>query len=204
LSFLRLLLLGLKLKFWKTNGLPSPASALIKYWKRLHRSIHIVLIPIIDVSVKHIILNMKLLCFLILRLIINYVFNIILECGKVHYTNQEKIENGQNAIFGTAPWHVGIYRFVNNVSNYELLCGGSLISSHLVISGKIFVKRICERIKIKYILLFLGARCFWYHRRYTSNKISNIDGLYKIAVGKYDRNISIIDNNFTQIMDVSY
>lgn len=29
------------------------------------------------------------------------------------------------------------------------------------------------------------------------------NGLYKIAVGKYDKDISIMDNEFTQINDVS-
>jgi len=37
-----------------------------------------------------------------------------------------------------------------------------------------------------------------------SNIISINDGLYKIAVGKYNRDLTLIDNDFTQIMDVSY
>jgi len=36
-----------------------------------------------------------------------------------------------------------------------------------------------------------------------SNSIPINDGQYKIAVGKYDRNIKNIDYDFTQIMDVS-
>jgi len=36
-----------------------------------------------------------------------------------------------------------------------------------------------------------------------SNIISVNDGLYKIAVGKYDRNLTNIDNDFTQIVNVS-
>jgi len=36
-----------------------------------------------------------------------------------------------------------------------------------------------------------------------SNRILVNDSLYKIAVGKYNRNFKIIDNDFTQIMDVS-
>ncbi|XP_060870752.1 venom prothrombin activator porpharin-D-like [Metopolophium dirhodum] len=108
-----------------------------------------------------------------------YGKNFTRDCGRV-YINQETIVNGQKANVGTAPWHAEIYRFVKNVSNYEFLCGGSIISSNLVVSG---------------------ARSFW-HNDMSSNIISNIDGLYKIAVGKYDGNVSIIDNNFTQIMDV--
>jgi len=37
-----------------------------------------------------------------------------------------------------------------------------------------------------------------------SNIISINDGLYRIAVGKYNRNYTVIDNDFTQIMDVSF
>ncbi|XP_003240403.1 trypsin-1 [Acyrthosiphon pisum] len=37
-----------------------------------------------------------------------------------------------------------------------------------------------------------------------SNSISINNGLYKIAVGKYDRNFTIIDNEFTQIMNVEH
>jgi len=37
-----------------------------------------------------------------------------------------------------------------------------------------------------------------------TKQISIKDGLFKIAVGKYDRNFTAIGNDFTQIMDVSY
>jgi len=50
---------------------------------------------------------------------------------------------------------------------------------------------------------FLAAHCFW-NQGLSSNTISISDGLYKIAVGKYDRNFSIIDNQFTKIINVSY
>jgi len=49
---------------------------------------------------------------------------------------------------------------------------------------------------------FLAAHCFWY-KGISSKKISINDGSYKVAVGKYDRDITIIDNDFTRIMDVS-
>jgi len=48
-------------------------------------------------------------------------------------------------MIGTAPWHATVYRFVKNVSNYEFLCGGSIISSNLIVTGKIFAKRICKK-----------------------------------------------------------
>lgn len=41
---------------------------------------------------------------------------------------------------GTAPWNVGIYRFSESDSNYDLICRGSIISSKLVVLGKISEK----------------------------------------------------------------
>jgi len=38
----------------------------------------------------------------------------------------------------------------------------------------------------------------------SSLKISINDGLYKIAVAKYDRNFTVIDNDYTQIINVCY
>ena len=49
--------------------------------------------------------------------------------------------------------------------------------------------------------LFLAAHCFW-QERLTSRIILN-DGMYKIAVGKYKSDITIKDNEFTQVIDVS-
>jgi len=65
--------------------------------------------------------------------------NIILDCGRV-YTHQVLINNGEEAPIGTAPWNVGIYKLNTTNSNYKLICGGSIISPNLVISGKIFVQ----------------------------------------------------------------
>jgi len=56
--------------------------------------------------------------------------------------------------------------------------------------------------KIK-LIKCLAAHCFW-KSTLTSNTISVNDGLYKIAVGKYARDFTVIDNKFTKIMDVSY
>jgi len=44
--------------------------------------------------------------------------------------------NGKKALFGTAPWNVGIYRLNKDNINYDLICGGSIIAPNLVISGK--------------------------------------------------------------------
>jgi hypothetical protein len=46
------------------------------------------------------------------------------------------IDNGKTAQVGTAPWNVGVYRFNKDNSNYDLICGGSLIAENIVISGK--------------------------------------------------------------------
>jgi len=50
------------------------------------------------------------------------------------------IANGQNTSFGTAPWNVAIYILKEKI--HDLICGGSIISSNLVVSGKIIVQRI--------------------------------------------------------------
>jgi len=46
------------------------------------------------------------------------------------------IANGKKANVGTAPWNVGIYRLNKANSNYDLICGGSIISANLVVTGK--------------------------------------------------------------------
>ncbi|XP_029345047.1 uncharacterized protein LOC100574854 isoform X3 [Acyrthosiphon pisum] len=103
-----------------------------------------------------------------------------LDCGRVYIINQVLINNGKKALVGTAPWNVGIYQLNKKKTNYDLICGGSIIAPNLVISA---------------------AHCFW-KKAMLSKKISITDGLYKIAVGKYDRNFTIIDNEFTQIINV--
>jgi hypothetical protein len=50
---------------------------------------------------------------------------------------------------------------------------------------------------------FLAAHCFWY-QDILSNKISINDDSYKVAVGKYDRNFTVVDNEFTRIMNVYF
>jgi len=55
------------------------------------------------------------------------------------------INNGEKANVGTAPWNVGIYRLNKKNVNYDLICGGSIISPNLVVSGKISVQRIKKK-----------------------------------------------------------
>lgn len=48
----------------------------------------------------------------------------------------------------------------------------------------------------------IAAQCYW-EEGYTNRILMNKNHKYKIAVGKYTSDISITDNNFTQIIDVS-
>lgn len=49
--------------------------------------------------------------------------------------------------------------------------------------------------------LFLAAHCFW-QEGLTSRILLN-DGTYKVGVGKYKSDITVKDNEFTQIVDAS-
>jgi len=49
--------------------------------------------------------------------------------------------------------------------------------------------------------LFLAAHCFWQER--LSTRVLKNDGTFKVGVGKYKSDITIKDNEFTQIVDVS-
>jgi hypothetical protein len=62
--------------------------------------------------------------------------NIILDCGKPYASHQLLFDNGATTQVGTAPWNVGIYRFINESSTYFLICGGSIIAPNIVVSGK--------------------------------------------------------------------
>ncbi|XP_050053297.1 venom protease-like [Aphis gossypii] len=103
-------------------------------------------------------------------------------CGRVYTTGHPvSTIDAKEALFGAAPWNVGIYRLNKDKINYDLICGGSIIAPNLVISA---------------------AHCFW-HRELLSNNISINNDSYKVAIGKYDINFTIVDNDFTQIMDVA-
>ncbi|XP_022162705.1 limulus clotting factor C-like [Myzus persicae] len=109
-----------------------------------------------------------------------YRTNMTMDCGRVNIKNQVILEKTGVAIVGTAPWNVGIYKVNKKKPKYELICLGSIIAPNLVISV---------------------AHCFW-KEDMSSKRILTEDGEYKIAVGKYDRNFTIIDNDFTQIINV--
>jgi len=79
------------------------------------------------------------LCVFYIFIVDTLCKNIILDCGRVYIKNHVLTENIENATVGTAPWNVGIYHFNKQNSNYDLICGGSIISPNLVVSGKIFI-----------------------------------------------------------------
>jgi len=62
--------------------------------------------------------------------------NTVLDCGRQYTPNQVLILDGTEAKYGSAPWNVGVYRkSTRNIFN--MICGGSLIATNLVVSGKI-------------------------------------------------------------------
>jgi hypothetical protein len=58
-----------------------------------------------------------------------------LDCGRPYIPNEALILHGKEANYGAAPWNVGIYR-KNEQNTYEMICGGSLITTNLIVSGK--------------------------------------------------------------------
>ncbi|KAE9530732.1 hypothetical protein AGLY_011194 [Aphis glycines] len=92
------------------------------------------------------------------------------DCGKPYTISEPLIANGKEANYGTAPWNVGIYRLNKINSNYDLICGGSIITPILVVSA---------------------AHCFKQNDVRSNFTISINDGLYKIAVGKYERDFTV-------------
>lgn len=61
-------------------------------------------------------------------------YNIVLDCGRTYTPHKVLITNGSKANYGTAPWNVAIYKKDDN--DYNMICGGTLISLNLVVSGK--------------------------------------------------------------------
>lgn len=55
-------------------------------------------------------------------------------CGKITPNGDPLVIGGAAAQRGELPWHVGIYR--KNVKPYLQICGGSIITTDLVVSGK--------------------------------------------------------------------
>lgn len=56
------------------------------------------------------------------------------ECGRVTPDGVDLIIDGRPAKRGELPWHAGIYR--KTTKPYMQICGGSLVTNKVVISGK--------------------------------------------------------------------
>lgn len=123
-------------------------------------------------------------------------------CGQENIQNKVLIVNGTKAKYGTAPWNVGIYYRKDDTKEFFIICGGSLISLNLVVSGKYSVYGIIILMK-DYIRLFLAAHCFS-DGEVREIPITILYHQYKIAAGKYKRDFNVIDNEFTQFFDVCY
>lgn len=67
--------------------------------------------------------------------------NTVLDCGRSYTPNQVLILDGIEAKYGSAPWNVGVYR-KSTKNNFNMICGGSLISTNLVVSGKIILRSV--------------------------------------------------------------
>lgn len=91
----------------------------------------------------------------------SHLFRCLPECGTSIAKGNTLIVNGFQAKTGVFPWHVGIYA-KEGTSEYEQICGGSLISNNLVVSA---------------------AHCFYdevYNKLYAASK-------YAVAGGKRQR-----------------
>lgn len=58
-----------------------------------------------------------------------------------------------------------------------------------------------EKLKMNYNF-FVAAHCFW-KKGLRRTTIPNEKNIFKTAVGKENSNFSVIDNTYTQIIDVS-
>lgn len=110
-----------------------------------------------------------------------YGTNMTMDCGRVNRTNQNIFEKGQNeATVETAPWNVEIYTLDDSKPYYRNLCGGSIIAPNIVISGAISFRE----------------------KGLLTKQSSINNGIVKVAVGKLNRNFTVLDNEFTKIIDV--
>lgn len=56
----------------------------------------------------------------------------IIDCGMVSGHIEPLIVNGKEEEAGESPWHTAVYKTKDKV----LICGGTIISSHVILSGK--------------------------------------------------------------------
>ena len=58
------------------------------------------------------------------------------DCGYPISSTTTLISDGKPAVFGDHPWAVAIYKLIPNSDDADLICGGTLISPTLILSGK--------------------------------------------------------------------
>ncbi|KAI5631989.1 trypsin domain-containing protein [Phthorimaea operculella] len=93
----------------------------------------------------------------------NYIAICQPECGTITPDGKILIVDGREAKQGEFPWHAGIYRkSVTNDTLNKLICGGSLVSSSVIISA---------------------AHCFWDKITHRLHPVTS----YAVALGKFYR-----------------
>nr|CAD7194110.1 unnamed protein product [Timema douglasi] len=99
------------------------------------------------------------------------------ECGTRNPEGRPFLSNGYEAKVGEFPWFVGVYRNSTIDGTMKHICGASLISPRLVVSGKHFNQAHVAETK------WLAAHCFWDD----STRKTLPKQRYKLAVGKFYR-----------------
>nr|CAD7575376.1 unnamed protein product [Timema californicum] len=99
------------------------------------------------------------------------------ECGTRNPEGRPFLSNGYEAKVGEFPWFVGVYRNSTIDGAMKHICGASLISPRLVVSGKHFNQAHVAENK------WLAAHCFWDD----STRKTLPKQRYKLAVGKFYR-----------------
>lgn len=93
----------------------------------------------------------------------NYVHNSIekfLECGKPNSNTSEA--RGALAMLGEWPWHVAVYD-VTPSSPSRLICGGTIVSPLMIISGKTHYLANVLHTEVCLNFVFFERRIFNYH-----------------------------------------
>lgn len=114
---------------------------------------------------------------------------------------QGLISGGKPERRGDSPWHVAIY----DVSNEPLLiCGGTIITSKIIVSGQLKNCICCSEISFqdflnKNIEIFSAAHCFY---NFPAKKLYNTRN-FEVIVSKYSRDYKVKDNSETKLYKVS-
>lgn len=102
----------------------------------------------------------------------NYKQNCEMECGKLSSDDVTAFSIGGKSVNITkTPWHVGIYVSFGEDSNYKYQCGGTIISSNVVLSA---------------------AHCFWDE----SSMSTYSESLFTVVAGKYYRDYNSNEEYF--------